>query len=83
MGNKCTSTINVNNPINILDNIPATCYVSVAGYNYIIYYPTLQEAYKFGEAFIDSPLYTSNPRIGSNIIKKPHIKRYVLYCKKI
>ena len=55
MGNKCTSNINVNNPINILDNIPATCYVSVAGYNYIIYYPTLQEAYKFGEAFIDSP----------------------------
>lgn len=70
MGNKCTSNITVDNPINMLDNIPATCYISVAADNYIIYFPTLKEAYKFGEAFIDSPLYTSDPRIGSNIIKK-------------
>ena len=82
MGNKCTSNINVNNPINILDNIPATCYVSVAGYNYIIYYPTLQEAYKFGEAFIDSPLYTSDPRIGSNIIKKTSYQEVCIILQK-
>ena len=62
MGNKCT--------LNMLDNMPATCYISVAADNYIIYFPTLKEAYKFGEAFIDSPLYTSDPRVGSNIIKK-------------
>jgi hypothetical protein len=54
----------------MLDNMPATCYISVAADNYIIYFPTLKEAYKFGEAFIDSPLYTSDPRVGSNIIKK-------------
>jgi hypothetical protein len=70
MGNKCISNANVTNPINMLDNMPATCYISVAADNYIIYYPTLKEAYKFGEAFIDSPLYTSEPRIGFNIIKK-------------
>jgi hypothetical protein len=70
MGNKCTSNINVDNPINMLDNMPATCYIGVAADNYVIYYPTLKEAYKFGESFIDSPLYTSDPRIGSNIIKK-------------
>ena len=70
MGNKCTSNAYVTNPINILDNITATCYISVAADNYIIYFPTLIEAYKFGEAFIDSPLYTSDPRIALNIIKK-------------
>ena len=70
MGNKCTSNINVNNPLNMLDNMPATCYICVAADNYIIYFPTLKDAYKFGEAFIDSPLYTSDPRVGSNIIKK-------------
>jgi len=67
MGNKCIS--NVNNPI-ILDNQQATCYIYFVSEHYLIYFPTLTEAYKFSESFIDSPIFTSSPRVGSMVFSK-------------
>jgi len=69
MGNICSSQIDTINPIGI-DCQPATCYITIEGGHYLIEFPTLKEAYDFSESFIDSPLFTLYPRIGSLITEK-------------
>ena len=77
MGNKCSSQIDTINPI-IIDSQPATCYITIEGGHYLIYFPTLKEAYNFGQSFIDSPLLTMYPRIGSLVTEKT---TYIEVCE--
>jgi len=69
MGNICSSHVDTTNPLYI-DSQPATCYITIENGHYIMQFPTLKEAYNFGETFIDSPLLTIYPRIGSLITEK-------------
>ena len=69
MGNICSSQIDTTNPI-FIDSHPATCYINIEDGHYMIHFPTLKEAYNFGGSFIDSPLLTIYPRIGSLITEK-------------
>ena len=69
MGNICSSQIDTTNPL-FIDGQFATCYITIEDSHYIMHFSTLKEAYNFGETFIDSPLLTMYPRIGSVITEK-------------